>query len=119
MTATPGRLSPGDGPPPADPGEEATGPARLGEPVELPWWVIPLGLPPLLTLLAGLLLRAPLSGRLLDLAASAGMLALVLAVALRVRSRNLQSVWISAGYGFWVFAALLWAVEVAGPGGPR
>jgi len=87
---------------------------RLGEPVELPWWVVPLGLPPLLTLLAGLMLRAPLSGRLLDLAASAGMLAVLVLVALRVRSRNLQSVWISAAYAFWTFMVLIWAVEVAG-----
>jgi hypothetical protein len=137
MTATPGRLSPGDGPaagasPPhsgpaaaapladrgeeATPGHEATPPLRLGDPVELPWWVIPLGLPPLLTLLAGLVVAAPLSGRLLDLAASAVMLGLVVGVALRVRSRNLQSVWISAGYGFWLFAVLLWAVEATGPG---
>jgi hypothetical protein len=126
MTATPGRPSPGDGPPAATPppaalahagrGEESTPPLRLGDPVELPWWVIPLGLPPLLTLLAGLVLRAPLSGRVLDLAASAGMIALVVEVGRRVRSRNLQSVWISAGYGFWLFAVLLWAVEATGQG---
>jgi hypothetical protein len=98
-------------------GEEAGGGAlRLGEPVELPWWVIPLGLPPLLTLLAGLALRAPLSGRLLDLAASAGMVAVVVTVARRVRSRNLQSVWISAAYGVWFFAVLVWAVEAASAG---
>lgn len=141
MTATPGRRSPGEGPPGAarppaaappdvvpadalpadalshaDQEDGAAAPLRLGEPVELPWWVIPLGLPPLLTLLAGLVLRAPVSGRLLDLAASAGMLAVVVGVARRVRSRNLQSVWISAGYGLWLFAVLVWAVEAAGPG---
>lgn len=87
-------------------------PRRLGEPIELPWWVVPLGLPPFLTLVLGALLRAPLSGRLLDLVASAAMLWLVVLVALRVRSRNMQSVWISASYAFYVFAVLIWAVEV-------
>jgi hypothetical protein len=87
-------------------------PRRLGEPVELPWWVIPLGLPPALALLLGLVLRAPLSGRLLDLAASAGLLWLLVVVARRVESRNLQSVWISAAYAFWLFMVLIWAVEV-------
>lgn len=89
-------------------------PRRLGEPVELPWWVIPLGLPPALTLLLGVVLRAPLSGRLLDLAASSAMLWLLVAVARRVESRNMQSVWISAAYAFWTFMVLIWAVEVGG-----
>jgi hypothetical protein len=87
-------------------------PRRLGEPVELPWWVIPLGLPPALTLLLGVVLRAPLSGRVLDLAASLAMLWLLVAVARRVESRNMQSVWISAAYAFWTFMVLIWAVEV-------
>jgi hypothetical protein len=86
---------------------------RLGEPIELPWWVIPLGLPPMLTLLGGVVLHAPLSGRLLDLAASAAMLGILVLVSVRVRSRNLQSVWISAAYAFWTFMVLIWAVELA------
>jgi hypothetical protein len=120
MTAPPGSGDggPPSGSPPAGAADPGPGPIRLGEPVELPWWVVPLGLPPLLALLGGLALRAPLSGRLLDLAASAGMLAVVIAVARRVRSRNLQSVWISAAYGFWLFAVLVWGVEVAGRGTP-
>ena len=87
-------------------------PRRLGEPIELPWWVVPLGLPPLLTLVLGAVLRAPLSGRLLDLVASAAMLWVLTLVARRVRSRNLQSVWISSAYAFYVFVILIWAVEV-------
>jgi hypothetical protein len=87
-------------------------PRRLGEPIELPWWVIPLGLPPLLTLVLGVMLRAPLSGRALDLFASAAMLWLLLLVARRVQSRNMQSVWISAAYAFWFFVVLIWTVEV-------
>lgn len=87
-------------------------PRRLGEPVELPWWTLPLGFPAALCLLLGLVLPAPLSGRLLDLIGSALMLWLVVRVSLRVRSRNMQSVWISAGYAFWLFAVLVWAVEI-------
>ncbi|HEX6492716.1 MAG TPA: hypothetical protein VF112_04350 [Candidatus Dormibacteraeota bacterium] len=84
----------------------------MGEPIELPWWVVPLGLPPLLTLVLGAILRAPLSGRLLDLVGSATMLWVLTVVARRVRSRNMQSVWISAAYAFYVFVVLIWAVEV-------
>jgi hypothetical protein len=87
-------------------------PRRLGEPIELPWWVLPLGLAPLVTLVLGLALHAPLSGRLLDLVASATMLWVLVHVAHRVRSRNMQSVWISAAYAFYVFVILIWAVEV-------
>jgi hypothetical protein len=108
MTGTPGAAGGG----PTAGGGGAPPPPRLGEPIELPWWVIPLGLPPLLTLLGALLLRAPLSGFLLDLGASVAMLAVLLVVARRVRSRNLQSVWISAAYALWVFVVLIWAVEV-------
>jgi hypothetical protein len=60
----------------------------------------------------GVVLRAPLSGRLLDLVASAAMLWALLLVARRVQSRNMQSVWISAAYAFWFFVVLIWAVEV-------
>ena len=79
---------------------------RLGEPVELPWWVIPLGLPPLVTLVLGILLSAPLSGRLLVLAASVGLLWLLGRVGARVRSPSMQSVWISAAYPFWLIVVL-------------
>lgn len=88
----------------------APGP-RFGEPIELPWWVLPLALPPLVTLVAGLIVSAPLSGRLLVLAASAGMIWVLARVGTRVRSTSMQSVWISAAYPFWVVMALVWAVE--------
>ena len=84
---------------------------QLGEPIELPWWVVPLWLPPLVCLILGLVLRAPVSARLVDVAGSAALLWTVYAVARRVGSRNLQSVWISAAYAFWLFAVLIWAVE--------
>ena len=87
---------------------------QLGEPIELPWWVVPLSLPPLVALLLGILLHAPVSARLVDLAGSAALVWVVYAVARRVGSRNLQSVWISAAYAFWFFAVLIWAVEAFG-----
>ena len=87
---------------------------RFGEPIELPWWVIPLGLPPAVTLLLAPFVSAPASGRILDAAASIGMLWVLLRVATRVRSSSMQSVWISAAYAFWAFAVLLWAVEAHG-----
>lgn len=87
---------------------------RLGEPVELPWWTLPLAFPPAATFIAGLVVSAPLSGRLIDLVASALMVWVVVRVALRVRSRNLQSVWISAAYAFWAFMVLIWLVEAFG-----
>ena len=93
-------------PPPAAPGGR-----RLGEPIELPWWVLPLSLPPAAALVLGLAVHAPLSARLVDLAGSAAMLWVLYAVARRVGSRNLQSVWISAAYAFWLFAVLIWAVQ--------
>lgn len=84
---------------------------QLGEPVELPWWVIPLGLPLLGGLLAAIVVGAPLSGRLLLLVASGGMLWMLLRVALRVRSSSMQSVYISAAMALWAFAVVIWAVE--------
>jgi hypothetical protein len=84
---------------------------RFGEPIELPWWVLPLELPPLLALVAGLVVRAPLGARLVDVVGSALMVYVVVLVARRVRSRNMQSVYISAAFAFWAFAVLIWAVE--------
>jgi len=40
------------------------------------------------------------------------MLWVLTLVARRVRSRNMQSVWISSAYAFYVFVTLIWAVEV-------
>ena len=84
---------------------------RFGEPIELPWWVIPLSLPPALALLAGVLVHAGLGARLVDLFGSVLMISVVVLVARKVPSRNMQSVYISAAYAFWAFAVLIWAVE--------
>lgn len=88
-------------------------PPRLGAPVELPWWVLPLGAPPLLVAIAGVFLGAPLWAHALVIAASAAVVALLLRIALRVTSSSMQSVWISVIYAFWVFAVVVWAVVVA------
>jgi hypothetical protein len=84
---------------------------RLGEPVELPWWTVPLGIPLVGALVAALVVGAPLSGRLLLAVASVMMLVVLLRVAVRVRSTSMQSVYISAAMALWAFAALIWAVE--------
>jgi len=85
--------------------------SRFGEPVELPWWTLPLGLPILAALVTGAVVSAPLSGRLLLVVASALMLVVLLRVALRVRSTSMQSVYISAALALWAFCVLVWAVE--------
>ena len=86
--------------------------SRLGEPVELPWWVIPLAAPPALVILAGIIIAAPLWAHLLAIAASLATLAALTLVAVRIPSRNMQSVWISALYAAWVFAVITWIVAV-------
>ncbi|GAC1343055.1 MAG: hypothetical protein NVSMB29_15390 [Candidatus Dormibacteria bacterium] len=84
---------------------------RLGAPVEVPWWVVPLGLPPVVVTVLAVVAPAPPAARVVAVAASVLMVGVVVGVALRVTSRNLQSVWISAAYGLWFFAALAWGVE--------
>ena len=91
-------------------------PPRLGEPVELPWWTVPLGVPLVGALLVALIVGAPLSGRLLLLFSSAAMLWVLLRVAVRVRSTSMQSVYISAAMALWAFAVVIWAVERFGAG---
>ncbi|HEV3123926.1 MAG TPA: hypothetical protein VG266_05045 [Candidatus Dormibacteraeota bacterium] len=86
--------------------------SRFGEPIELPWWVLPLALPPALAFAAGVIVHSPPGARFVDLVGSALMVYVVLVVARKVRSRNMQSVYISAAYAFWAFAVLIWAVEV-------
>jgi hypothetical protein len=87
--------------------------SRLGAPVELPWWVIPLGLPPSVVTILAVVLNAPLWAHALAATSSLLSLATLLAIATRVSSRNMQSVWISAVYAAWVFTVITWAVVVA------
>ena len=90
-------------------------PSRFGPPIELPWWVPPALVPPLLTLLGGLFLGAPPGARITDIAVSALMICVVVRVSTRVRSRNMQSVYVSAAYALWFFPALIWLVSALPP----
>ncbi len=87
--------------------------SRLGAPVELPWWIIPLGLPPLGIAVAGIVVSSPWWAHLLAITTSLALLAALAAVATRIASRSMQSVWISAAYAVWVFTTVVWAVAVA------
>ncbi|MBJ7608896.1 MAG: hypothetical protein JF887_05635 [Candidatus Dormibacteraeota bacterium] len=86
---------------------------RLGSPVELPWWVIPLSLPPLLVVIAGIVLASPLWAHLLAVLTSVALILALTRIAGRVESRSMQSVWISVLYAVWVFIVVTWAVVVA------
>jgi hypothetical protein len=86
--------------------------SRLGTPVELPWWIVPLGLPPAIAAIAGLIVSAPLGARLLAIVASVALLFALTTIATRVPSRSMQSVWVSAAYAVWVFAIVTWTVIV-------
>lgn len=75
---------------------------RFGEPIELPWWVVALALPPLLLTAVSLFIPTSL---FIHSIAALPALALVWAIAriaTRVRSQNMQSVWISLAYGVWM-----------------
>ncbi|MEO8898413.1 MAG: hypothetical protein ABI352_00205 [Candidatus Dormibacter sp.] len=87
--------------------------SRLGAPVELPWWVVPLALPPVLVIVGGVVLGAPLWAHLFAVGSSLAALCSLALVATRVSSASMQSVWISAAYAIWVFTAITWAVVVA------
>ena len=86
--------------------------SRLGTPLELPWWMIPLGLPPLLATIAGMVVSAPVGAHLLAIVSSLALLFALTTIATRVRSRSMQSVWVSAAYAVWVFAIVTWTVIV-------
>ncbi len=87
--------------------------SRLGAPVELPWWLIALGLPPAIVGILALILNAPLWAHAMTLTTCLLTLAALAVIATRVSSRNMQSVWISAVYAAWVFTVITWAVVVA------
>jgi hypothetical protein len=85
--------------------------SRFGEPVELPWWTVPVAAPVVGALVAAAVVGAPLSGRVLLVVSSGLMLLVLVRVALRVRSTSMQSVYISAALALWAFTVLIWAVE--------
>ena len=87
--------------------------SRLGAPVELAWWVIPLSLPPLLVAIAAVFLGAPLWAHLLAIVSSLALLYALARVATHVTSTSMQSVWISALYAVWFFTGITWLVVVS------
>jgi hypothetical protein len=87
--------------------------SRLGTPLELPWWIIPLGLPPAALTIAGAILSAPVWAHLLAITSSLALLLALAIIATQVTSRSMQSVWISAIYAVWVFTIITWAVIAA------
>jgi hypothetical protein len=88
---------------------------RLGEPIELPWWVPVCALPPLAVIVGAVLGSGPAAARWLGLVASIAMIWVLVRVSLRVESRNMQSVWISAAFAVWFFASLIWLVAALHP----
>ncbi len=90
--------------------------ARLGEPIELPWWVLALAAPPAVVALLGLVLNAPWWGRSLAVVTSVAMIVVLIRVATRVASRNLQSVWVSLAMAVWFFCAVTWIAAVMSAG---
>jgi hypothetical protein len=87
--------------------------SRLGETIELPWWVVPLAVPPLAVAVLGIVLTAPLWAHLLAVLSSLATLLILARIATNIPSRSMQSVWISTLYAVWFFIALTWAVVVA------
>ena len=88
---------------------------RLGEPIELPWWVVPLALPPGLIAAAGLLIPAGWGARALAVVPALALIAAIGWVGRRVASPSMQSVWISAAYGIWAVFPAAWIVLLLSP----
>lgn len=86
---------------------------RLGDPVELPWWVVPLAFPPLAVAAVAIFLAAPWWAHAVAIGASVATLLVLRSIAVRVASPSMQSVWISVLYAFWVFVVVVWGVVVA------
>jgi hypothetical protein len=82
------------------------------QPIELPWWVLPLGSVPAVILLATLWFAAPIGVRLVAAIDCILLLTCILLIAIKIESKNIQSVYISTAYGLWVFPILIWLVEV-------
>ena len=97
-----------------EPVEEGAPASRLGEPVEISTGVIVIGLPALAVLVLAAVL-GPWQFRLVGVAASLAMLAVIVVVDRRVASKNMQAVWISAAYAAWFFLAVTWLVGVLAP----
>ena len=82
--------------------------SRLGTPVEVPWWVVPLAWPPAIAVVAALLVPAPAWARTVAILSSVTVVWLILRIGGRVTGASLQSVWVSTVYGLWTMFLLLW-----------
>jgi len=89
--------------------------SRLGAPIELPWWVLPLSLPPALVLLGGLLVPEAWPARVAAVLPAAALIVAIVRVARSSQSPNLQSVWISTAYGLWASFPIAWVALLLSP----
>ena len=89
---------------------------RLGEPIELPWWVLVLLLPPLGVVVAGIAIPQSLALRALAILPACALGVATVRAAIRVTSTSMQSVWISLAYGLWAIFPVAWVVALLSAG---
>jgi hypothetical protein len=85
---------------------------RFGEPLELPWWVFALCAPLLLLCVVSLFIPTSAALHLVGLVPSAVLIVVIVQVALQVASQNMQSVWISLGFGVWAIFPVIYFVAL-------
>ena len=90
--------------------------SRLGDPIELPWWVVALAVPPGLIAAAGLVIPAGWGARALAILPAVALIGAIAWVARRIASPSMQSVWISTAYGLWAVFPAAWIVLLLSPG---
>jgi hypothetical protein len=78
--------------------------------IEVPWWLVPLLMPPLGFVLAGVLIPSGLGWRALVIVPSLLLAYTTIRVSVRTKSASMQSVWISLAYGLWVLFPTAWIV---------
>jgi hypothetical protein len=86
--------------------------AHFGEPLELPWWVFALCGPLLLLCVVSLLIPAALIVHLAAVLPSLALVWVIVRVTQRVASPNMQSVWISLGFGVWAIFPVIYFVAL-------
>ena len=89
---------------------------KLGEPIEVPWWVIVFAVPPLIVCVLCIVLAAPWWGRVLGIGSSIAMVAVLRRITSRVESHNMQSVWVSLALAVYFVCVVAWGVSVASNG---
>jgi hypothetical protein len=86
--------------------------ARFGETVELPWWVVALSLPPLFLSVFAVLFPASLIVKAIGAVPGVALTWIIVRVAMRVNSQNMQSVWISLAYGVWAIFPIVYVTAL-------